>query len=348
MGNKIDTSICKYIKLFYSTSNSNLINTGNNGSIQDKLTGYIKKHPSSLYSESDPSSLSCTDPNRSRGPRSEQSRSVGLTPYMYASLFNVDTLMMLHNIYENVMDYIPDVYIEPFEYKNKNGQNLIHFVVERIIKGKQELFMLEYIINNIGVDINSTDKHGNTVLHLASKYNKIDIVKVLLFYGADVHVINNSKKIAMSYAVINKNMEIFKLLLYKNSNYKYIRTEDNYPLFYDIIDTYKKKLHKKMVGISKKKSKNKSTERFKNQHIKLCSVFIHRENDNKKPIPEHYKKELRYLAKQLNIHIDSRDSPEQSRDEQTTVNESDDEYEIYNNLCKLISHKILMKKSLKK
>jgi hypothetical protein len=142
MGNNLDTSIYKYIKLFYS--NSNLTNSGGNG-VQDKLTNkltdYVKKHPLSLYSES----------SRDRNP--ERNRDVSLTPYMYASSFNVDTLMMLHNIYENVVDYIPDVYIEPFEYKNKNGQNLIHFVVNRIIKDKIELFMLEYIINNIGVDI---------------------------------------------------------------------------------------------------------------------------------------------------------------------------------------------------
>jgi len=315
MKNKTDSFIYKYIKLFYSKSNLNGIDNGEN--IRNKLTDYIKKHPLSLYSE-----------------YSDK------TPYMYASLFNTDTLMMLHNIYENVIDYIPDVYIEPYEYKNKNGHNLIHFIVNNIIKGKQELFMLEYIINNIGVNINSTDKHGNTVLHLASKYNKIDIVKVLLFYGADVNIINNSKKTAMSYTVINKNMDIFKLLLYKKSNYKYTRTEENYHLFYDIIDTYKKKLHKKMVGFSKKKSKNKSMQHFKNQHVKLCSVFIQDDDNNKnKLIPEHYKKELRYLAKQLNIDIESRD---------TKQNKNEDEYDVYNNLCKLISHKILMKKSLKK
>ena len=330
----MDTFIYKYIKLFHSKSDLN--HTDNDSSsIKNKLTEYIKKHPLSLYSEYDPD-LSKSE----RGPVLYiRDRGHHLTPYMYASLFNVDTLMMLHTIYENVVNYIPDAYIEPFEYKNKNGKNLIHFVVNRIIKGKQELFMLEYIITNIGVDINSTDKDGNTALHLACKYNKIDIVKVLLFYGADVNIINKSKKIAMNYAVINKNMEIFKLLLYKKSNYKYTKTEHNYSLFYDIIDTYKKKLHKKMVGFSKKKSKNKSTERFKNQHVKLCSVFIHQENDHKKAIPENYKKELRYLAKQLNIDI-----------EKLSIHhiEGDDDYDVYNNLCKLISHKILMKKSLKK
>jgi len=311
MGNQHDI-IYKYIKLYHSKSNDNKYN------IQNKLTEYIKKHPLSLYSNS----------------------KEGLTPYMFASSFNIDTLMMLHDIYENVIDFIPDVYIEPFNYKNKNGHNLIYFVVFCIIKGKQDIFMLEYIINNIGVDINSTDKYGNSVLHLATKYNKIDIVKVLLFYGIDVNIINKYKKTAMNYTVINKNMDIFKLLLYKKANYKYSKNEINYPLFHDIIDSYKKKLHKKLVGYSKKKSKNKSTDYFKKQHVKLCSVFIHKDNndnENKNPIPEHYKKELRYLAKQLNINMEAH-----------IVNKNDDEYDVYNNLCKLISHKILMKKSLKK
>lgn len=322
--NKVmNTFIYKCIKQFYGKSILKTISDDDKqyiNNIVTKLTEYIKKHPFSLYSES----------------------SNHLTPYMYASMFNIDTLNMLHNIYENVIDDIPDVYIEPFEYKNKNGQSLIHFVVERVIKGKQKLFMLDYIINNIGVDINVKDKHGNTALHLASIDNKIDIVKILLFYGADVNVINKNKKTPINYAVINKNMDLFKLLLYKGANYKYAKEEENYYLFSQLVDSYKKKLHKKMIGFYKKKSKNKNTQEFKNQHIKLCSPFI---NDiNPKIIPEHYKKELQYLATQLNIDpVLYR--PELSRDPK---NEDKTDYDVYNNLCKLISHKILMKKSLKK
>jgi ankyrin repeat protein len=316
---KVDNYIYKSIKSLKSTTNEDHIDK-----IKNKLVDYIKKTPDSLYI-----------------------RQSTFTPYIYAASLNLNTLMIFHSIYEHVSDSLPDVYVEPFEYKNKNGDNLIHYVVNSIIHKinsggnkydiKQLFLILEYVINTIGVNIDSFDKNRNTVLQLASKYNKIDIVKFLLFYGADPNIIDADFKTPLNYSVINKNFELFKILLYKKANYKYARKESNYPLFLQIVEQYKKKINRKIVNGSKKYTKEKHTQYLQKKHLKLCSNFYNKDNninDDSDKI-NNYKKELKKLANELHIEI-----PKNTNDN------ADDE--IYNNLCKLISHKILIKKSLKK
>jgi Ankyrin repeats (3 copies) len=308
----------------------------------NKLMIYIKKHPESLYLQ------------------------IGIyTPYIYAASINLNTLIQFHNIYKTIsykgID-LPDVYVEPYEFKNTNGDTLLHYITNRIIKDKQDktedkpgtqdkqdkpdkpdiknmYVILEYIINTINVNKNAIDKNGNTVLHLASKYNKIDLVKFLLFHGINPNIINNEKKIALNYAVINNNIDIFKILLYKNSNYKYIKNEPNYEVFIDIIDRYKKKVYRKIVNTTKKKQSIKRSKQLQSRHLFLCKEIynkldaINNDNDLKK-----YKSELYNMAEQLNIDIST-----------LNLNESKIEIELnkYKNLCTLISNKIVMKKSLK-
>jgi len=296
----------------------------------NKLMIYIKKHPESLYLQ------------------------IGIyTPYIYAASINLNTLIQFHNIYKTVsykgID-LPDVYVEPYEFKNINGDTLLHYITNRIIKDKQDktedkqdiknmYVILEYIINTINVNKNAIDKNGNTVLHLASKFNKIDLVKFLLFHGINQNIINNEKKIALNYAVINNNIDIFKILLYKNSNYKYIKKEPNYDAFIEIIDHYKKKVYRKAVNTTKKKQSIKKSKQLQSRHLFLCKEIynkldaINNDNDLKK-----YKSELYNMAEQLNIDIST-----------LNLNESKIEIELnkYKNLCTLISQKIVMKKSLK-
>ncbi len=320
---KGDNYIYKSIKSLKSVVNEEHIER-----IKTKLIDYIKKTPDSLFI-----------------------RQSAFTPYIYAASLNLNTLMLFHSIYEHehLSDSLPDVYIEPFEYKNKNGDNLIHYVVNSIIRKinsggnkydiKQLFLILEYIINTIGVNIDSFDKNKNTVLHLASKHNKIDIVKFLLFYGADPNIVNVDLKTPLNYSVMNKNFELFKILLYKKANYKYARNESNYPLFLHIVEQYKKKINRKIVNGSKKYTKEKHTQYLQKKHLKLCSNFYNK-NDNAGDDIEKiksYKNELKKLAKELHIEIPKNDRGDSDLDD-----------EIYNNLCKLISHKILIKKSLKK
>lgn len=293
----------------------------------NKLSSHIKKHPESLYS---------------------QSSIYGsiYTPYIYAASINLNTLIQLHNIYQALSKNLdlPDIYIEPYEFKNIKGDTLIHYITHRIIKDKPGVknmyLMLEYILDTINVNINAVDKNGNTALHLASKFNKMDLVKVLLFHGINPNIINYEKKIALNYAVINNNVDIFKILLYKNSNYKYAKNERNYDSFIEMIDRYKKKVSRKIVNTTKKIKSIKRNKLLQSRHVFLCNEICYKlESINNDVNFKKYKTELRYIAEHLNVDMSK-----------LNLQESHIEMELnmYKNLCKLISHKILMKKSLKK
>jgi hypothetical protein len=329
MTKKLDMSnysinyIYKCIKTLYDN------NDNKNEEVYNKLLTHIKKHPESLYEKS----------------------SV-YTPYIYAASISLNTLMTFHNIYLILYKKIdlPDVFVEPYQLKNKNGDTLIHYMTHKIIKEKKDIkqmySILEYIIDTINVNINDTDKDGNTALHLASKGNKIDLVKMLLFNGINPNIINYDKKIALNYAVINNNVDIFKVLLYKNSNYKYIIVEDypNYQLFNEIIERYKKKLYRKVVNKSKKIKSIKRNKQLQARHVFLCNEICRKlEAVNNDTQFLKYKSELFNIAQSLNINI---------------VNVKDElnlhqlhietELNIFKKLCKTISYKILLQKSLKR
>ncbi len=61
-------------------------------------------------------------------------------------------------------------------------------------------------------DINSVNKDGQTVLHIASEAGNFDIVKFLLDMGADRTILDYDGRNALSYAKLSGNKELIKLL----------------------------------------------------------------------------------------------------------------------------------------
>ena len=64
-----------------------------------------------------------------------------------------------------------------------------------------------------GIDINITNKQGDTALHWASRGDFFAIVTLLLEYKAEVNVKNNKSYAPLHWAVANGNVEIVELLL---------------------------------------------------------------------------------------------------------------------------------------
>ena len=61
-------------------------------------------------------------------------------------------------------------------------------------------------------DINSVNKDGKTVLHIASEEGKLEIVKFLLDMGADRTILDYDGRNALSYAKLTGNKELIRLL----------------------------------------------------------------------------------------------------------------------------------------
>ena len=182
----------------------------------------------------------------------------------------------------------------------------------------------------------------NTVLHLASKANKIDLVKLLLFYGIDPNIVNSDNKIALNYAVINNNMLIFKILLYKNSNYKYLKNENNYIDFIETIECYKQKISRKLINTKKKKQSIKNKQYIQSRHMFLCNEISKKLNiiDNDTELIN-YTTELFNIAEGLNI-----DTSDILYELNIKQSKNENLLKIYNELCKKMFNKILVKRLL--
>jgi ankyrin repeat protein len=61
-------------------------------------------------------------------------------------------------------------------------------------------------------DINSVDRDGKTVLHIASEAGNLEIVKFLLGMGADRTILDYDGRNALSYAKLTGNKELIKVL----------------------------------------------------------------------------------------------------------------------------------------
>jgi uncharacterized protein len=69
------------------------------------------------------------------------------------------------------------------------------------------------LLDQTDVDINATNKNGETALHFAVKHGHTTIVEFFLKRGANIHITNLSGKTALDYAVGNANEGLIRLLL---------------------------------------------------------------------------------------------------------------------------------------
>ena len=87
-----------------------------------------------------------------------------------------------------------------------SGAQLINYVLNGDLEAAKEL------IEN-GVDVNSADQHGNSVLHIAAQNGRGGIIEELILNGADVNKGNNHKNTALHLAAQNGWNEVAEHLL---------------------------------------------------------------------------------------------------------------------------------------
>lgn len=90
-------------------------------------------------------------------------------------------------LYNNPTEENYRLYIEnnqDIHVSNRFGTNLLHYACIFDIKN-----MIKRLIE-LGIDVNSRDKDGNTALHIAVYNNCYDITEILLGYSMDVDAKN--------------------------------------------------------------------------------------------------------------------------------------------------------------
>lgn len=61
--------------------------------------------------------------------------------------------------------------------------------------------------------VNAKDFNNNTCLHLAVLNNNIELIKLLLEYGAEVNYVNNNDESALFFSLYSRNEDVFNMLL---------------------------------------------------------------------------------------------------------------------------------------
>lgn len=145
--------------------------------------------------------------------------SKGFTPILYAIRFNnYYALQELLNVNADVT------------YKNSKHMNALHFAVL-----KKDIMMVKMIITYVkNIDVKTIT--GDTALHYACTYQLIDIIKILLKYGADPNIYEYENNLyPIYYSVIQNDIEITQLLINAGYNIQNQDIDGNTIIHYAIL-----------------------------------------------------------------------------------------------------------------
>lgn len=165
-----------------------------------------------------------------------------------------------------------------FETLDNKGNNVFS-VVLRITNKDQRHSRLKMLIK-IGVEPTIRDKNDDTPLHIACRYNDFFSVYLLTRnkFTTRVNTLGKNKVTPIYYSIINKNVELFDLLLELGAILEgTVEGKDiNYiPLIYEQNDKRLEKTYEKFAKKQTKRQKQKIQREFKKKDIrekykKLC------------------------------------------------------------------------------
>ena len=132
---------------------------------------------------------------------------------------------------------VEDVKIKPTTIGD-NGEN----VLQNIVKKKDQTEIINYFIGK-GVDVNATDKDGNSAFMIATGTKDLNVVKQLLPKVKNINATNVKGETALTHAVLNGSPEIISFLI-ENGAKTDIKTKEG-NLGYYLVQSYKTPQKKK-------------------------------------------------------------------------------------------------------
>lgn len=89
--------------------------------------------------------------------------------------------------------------------------SVLHLVIKEE-SNENQLDLFRFLLEN-GANLEAKTSNGNTPLHFAVLYKKIEVVKLLIAKGADINAIDNSKNTPIHMAILSNRIEIGKFLV---------------------------------------------------------------------------------------------------------------------------------------
>jgi ankyrin repeat protein len=239
-----------------------------------------------------------------------------LSVYSFATLLGLRTLRIFHQI---VMENIGDN--SSYEIPSpSNKKRAIHYAVEN-----STAELVDFLLHDVGVDINVVDARGDTPLHMACKHKKIKIVQLLLVNGGmNVNIVNKHRQTPLMLCLANDSVEIASLLLKRGAQFEkmmdgVMRMGSN-----DMIILFKgheRNLKNKRASKKRDDAYTRITDRLKKDFVFVCNEL---DNNNNLDAVLH-------LASKLHVQhkFDDKDT------------------NLKKHLCGLISEKVLLKKQFR-
>ena len=114
------------------------------------------------------------------------------------------------------------------DYSNKEekrwfARDLINAVVE------DDLAKLKRLLSS-GVSPNGCNSEGSTALHEAAKYNRTEVINLLVKYGASVNTATLFGNTPLHHAVVSHSTAVIKLLLLHGANARVRNIHNETPL----------------------------------------------------------------------------------------------------------------------
>jgi hypothetical protein len=239
------------------------------------------------------------------------------TCYIYAAYKSLETLITFHELYLEIQDDLPDIFLKPYELHNQQGENLLHFVAKKIstiqIKAIEIKYknILNYILENIDVNINSGNKYNDTILHIFTKYNKVDCIKLALYYKVNPNILNYKKLKAIDYTIMYGNESSFSSYITRNHTIKLNDTYFKKLRILNIKENYKQKLQLILYNKTKNSMKKGYNQKRKLQEFpkyikqKITDLYHLEEKINKMPDSESYLDHFKRITSNIGNTIDN-------------------------------------------
>jgi hypothetical protein len=198
----------------------------------------------------------------------------GMSVYAYAGILSSSCLQTLH---EGVLQTDSDS--KPWEISGKNGYKAIHYITE-----SNQIRSLQYLLDQVGVDINAVDENGNTALHIVCKMNLLEALPILLYFKPDLDVVNTLGYTPLAICVKMNHYKIAKLLLKRSPKIEYSYNDAYYDIKWsvdksphiEIKNVFKKhfkSIHNKDKISKYKRQKHKQNKESRELYNYYCNTF---------------------------------------------------------------------------
>ncbi len=116
--------------------------------------------------------------------------------------------------------------------QGSNGENVLH----NLVKKKEQEEIVAYFLSQ-GVDVNQTNKEGNTVLMEAAKGSDVSVLKNINDKTTNINQLNNNGMSALSFAVNNGSAEVVTTLIAEKADLN-VRDNAGNLISYYLVQSY--------------------------------------------------------------------------------------------------------------